>query len=197
MSKTLETTFKTRFWNYSPSSSSRSPFTKHRLTMVKTHKGLKVICQNSLDKIPGDGGVIKQPESSGNTDVIIVGAGVAGASLAYALAKDGRRVHILERDLAEPNRIVGEVLHPGGYLKLIELGLEGKFHIHCVEGIEAQQVSGYAIYMNDKSTRLYYPLGKFPSNVCGKSFHNGRFIQRMRNKASSLPKYDSFCRVGH
>lgn len=32
---------------------------------------------------------------------------------------------MIERDLKEPDRIVGELLQPGGYLKLIELGLEG------------------------------------------------------------------------
>lgn len=32
---------------------------------------------------------------------------------------------MIERDLNEPDRIVGELLQPGGYLKLIELGLEG------------------------------------------------------------------------
>ena len=33
---------------------------------------------------------------------------------------------MIERHLTEPDRIVGELLPPGGYLKLIELGLEGK-----------------------------------------------------------------------
>jgi hypothetical protein len=42
------------------------------------------------------------------------------------LLQDGRRVHVIERDLSEPDRIVGELLQPGGYLKLLELGLEGK-----------------------------------------------------------------------
>ena len=42
------------------------------------------------------------------------------------LSQDGRRVHVIERDLSQPDRIVGELLQPGGYLKLIELGLEGK-----------------------------------------------------------------------
>lgn len=42
------------------------------------------------------------------------------------LLQEGRRVHVIERDLSEPDRIVGELLQPGGYLKLIELGLEGK-----------------------------------------------------------------------
>ncbi|KAK8665202.1 hypothetical protein V6N13_005375 [Hibiscus sabdariffa] len=69
-------------------------------------------------------------EAVGTTEVIIVGAGVAGAALAYALGKDGRRVRVIERDLNGPNRVAGEVLMPGGYLKLIELGLEGSAHRH-------------------------------------------------------------------
>jgi len=43
--------------------------------------------------------------------------------------KDARRVHVIERDLREPDRIVGELLQPGGYLKLVELGLEGMYQI--------------------------------------------------------------------
>ncbi|XP_054794751.1 squalene monooxygenase SE1-like [Prosopis cineraria] len=120
--------------------------------------------------------------SSGKIDVIIVGAGVAGSALAHTLGKDGRQVHVIERDLSEPDRIVGELLQPGGYLKLIELGLED-----CVQEIDAQQVFGYALYKDGKNTRLPYPLEKFHSNVSGRSFHNGRFIQRMREKAASLP----------
>ncbi|XP_051124318.1 squalene epoxidase 1-like [Andrographis paniculata] len=119
---------------------------------------------------------------AGEDDVIIVGAGVAGAALAYTLGKDGRRVRVIERDLSEPDRIVGELLQPGGYLKLVELGLED-----CVEGIDAQRVKGYALFKDGRSTQLPYPLENFQSDVSGRSFHNGRFIQRMREKAASLP----------
>ncbi|KAK9990837.1 hypothetical protein SO802_025822 [Lithocarpus litseifolius] len=119
--------------------------------------------------------------SNSGTDVIVVGAGVAGAALAYTLGKDGRRVHVIERDLTEPDRIVGELLQPGGYLKLVELGLED-----CVEEIDAQRVLGYALFKEGKNTKLSYPLEKFHSNVAGRSFHNGRFIQRMREKAATL-----------
>ncbi|KAG2698882.1 hypothetical protein I3760_07G168400 [Carya illinoinensis] len=118
----------------------------------------------------------------GDVDVIIVGAGVAGSALAHTLGKDGRKVHMIERDLSEPDRIVGELLQPGGYLKLIELGLQD-----CVEDIDAQRVFGYALFKDGKNTRLSYPLEKFHSDVSGRSFHNGRFIQRMREKAASLP----------
>ncbi|KMT09877.1 hypothetical protein BVRB_6g128510 [Beta vulgaris subsp. vulgaris] len=120
--------------------------------------------------------------NSGEPDVIVVGAGVAGAALAYTLAKDGRRVHVIERDLSEPDRIVGELLQPGGYLKLIELGLED-----CVGNIDAQRVIGYGIFKEGKHIKLSYPLEQFHSDVAGRSFHNGRFIQRMREKAASLP----------
>ncbi|XVF61407.1 hypothetical protein PTKIN_Ptkin08bG0127100 [Pterospermum kingtungense] len=122
------------------------------------------------------------PENGSGDDVIIVGAGVAGAALAYTLGKDGRRVHVIERDLTEPDRIVGELLQPGGYLKLIELGLED-----CVNEIDAQRVLGYALFKDGKNARLSYPLKKFHADVAGRSFHNGRFIQRMREKAATLP----------
>lgn len=59
----------------------------------------------------------------------------------------------------------------------------------CVDEIDAQRVFGYALYKDGKNARLSYPLQKFDADVTGRSFHNGRFIQRMREKASSLPKY--------
>lgn len=36
---------------------------------------------------------------------------------------------MIERDLREPDRIVGELLQPGGYLKLVQLGLQGKITV--------------------------------------------------------------------
>ena len=36
--------------------------------------------------------------------------------------QEGRRILLLERDLSQPDRIVGELLQPGGYLKLKALG---------------------------------------------------------------------------
>lgn len=42
---------------------------------------------------------------------------------------------LLERDLSQPDRIVGELLQPGGYLVLKKLGLED-----CTENIDAVKV---------------------------------------------------------
>ena len=117
--------------------------------------------------------------------MIIVGAGVAGASLAYALGNEGRRVLLLERDLSEPVRIVGELLQPGGYLKLKELGLA-----HCVDGIDAQKVYGYAMYQDDGEALVGYPLEGRGDDVAGRSFHNGRFVMRLREAAKGCPNVD-------
>nr|ANG59903.1 squalene epoxidase 2 [Alisma plantago-aquatica subsp. orientale] len=130
---------------------------------------------SAAGNVPAQGG-------DADADVLIVGAGVAGAALAYTLGKDGRRVRVIERDLAQPDRIVGELLQPGGYLKLVELGLED-----CVEEIDAQRVHGYALFKDGRNTKVAYPLESFDSDVAGRSFHHGRFIQRLREKAASLP----------
>lgn len=58
--------------------------------------------------------------------MLIVGAGVLGSAMAAVLARDGRKVTVVERDLKEPDRIVGELLQPGGYRALQALGLEGQ-----------------------------------------------------------------------
>ena len=79
----------------------------------------------------------KPPPLSQVWDLIVVGAGVAGAAFAFQAGRDGRRVLLLERDLSQPDRIIGELLQPGGYLKLKELGLAG-----AVDGINAQKVGG-------------------------------------------------------
>lgn len=59
-------------------------------------------------------------------DVIIIGSGVAGSAMAAVLARDGRRVTVIERDMKEPDRIVGELLQPGGLRALKRLGLGSK-----------------------------------------------------------------------
>ena len=65
-------------------------------------------------------------------DVAIVGAGVAGSAAAHAFAKTGRRVVVIERDMSEPNRIVGELMQPGGVHQLEQLDLEHAMEV-CVE----------------------------------------------------------------
>ena len=71
-------------------------------------------------------------------EIIVIGAGIAGTALSYSLSHAGRKVLLLERDLSEPDRIVGELLQPGGVKALSKIGLED-----VLNGIDAVPVEGY------------------------------------------------------
>jgi squalene monooxygenase len=85
-------------------------------------------------------------------DVVVVGAGVFGCAVAYALANQGRSVLLLERWMREPDRIVGELLQPGGLAALQKLGLG-----HCVDDIDAVPCYGYHVLYHDNDAVLAYP----------------------------------------
>lgn len=85
-------------------------------------------------------------------DVVVVGAGVFGCAVAYALANQGRSVLLLERWMHEPDRIVGELLQPGGLAALEKIGLG-----HCVEGIDAIPCYGYHVLYHKDDAVLEYP----------------------------------------
>jgi squalene monooxygenase len=109
-------------------------------------------------------------------DVLIVGAGIAGSALAYALSQSSaqqRRIALLERSLAEPDRIVGELLQPAGVAFLDKLGLQG-----ALEGIDAIPVHGYAVVQDGRIVHIPYPDGRE-----GRSFHHGLFVQGLREHA--------------
>ncbi|KAG8515503.1 Squalene monooxygenase, partial [Galemys pyrenaicus] len=113
-------------------------------------------------------------------EVIIVGSGVLGSALAAVLSRDGRKVTVIERDLKEPDRILGEFLQPGGYHGLKELGLED-----TVEGIDAHVVNGYIIHDLDSKSEVQipFPLSEKNRVQSGRAFHHGRFIMSLRKAA--------------
>ncbi|KAI0739395.1 squalene monooxygenase [Daedaleopsis nitida] len=119
-------------------------------------------------------------------DILIVGAGIAGSALAHALSaaavdrKRPLRVCLLERSLAEPDRIVGELLQPGGIMALKKLGLED-----CLEGIDAIPTYGYCILLG--GTPVHIP---YPDKHEGRAFHHGRFIQTLRAKAKQAERVE-------
>ncbi|XP_016313737.1 squalene monooxygenase-like [Sinocyclocheilus anshuiensis] len=123
---------------------------------------------------------------SGQTEdpeVIIVGAGVLGSAMAAVLARDGRRVTVVERDMKEPDRIVGELLQPGGYRALRELGLED-----AVEGLDAHVVNGYVIHDLESRTEVEIPYPQQENSIQGgRAFHHGRFIMGLRRAVLAEP----------
>uniref|UniRef100_A0AAX7SUY5 Squalene monooxygenase n=1 Tax=Astatotilapia calliptera TaxID=8154 RepID=A0AAX7SUY5_ASTCA len=139
----------------------------------------------SLSRSPESLEVLKSSGSPGerDPDVVIVGAGVLGSAMAAVLARDGRSVTVVERDLKEPDRIVGELLQPGGYKALRELGLEGS-----VEGLDAHLVHGYVIHDIDSGAEVEIPYPEQEKNIhCGRAFHHGRFIMGLRRAAMAEP----------
>lgn len=117
------------------------------------------------------------------SDVLIVGAGILGCALAVALGKQGRSVILLESSLKEPDRIVGELLQPGGVQALEKLGLQD-----CLEGIDSIDVKGYWISYYGEPVRLDYPnFDPAAPPPVGRTFHHGRFVMKLREAAMACP----------
>ncbi|KAK5118414.1 hypothetical protein LTR62_002928 [Meristemomyces frigidus] len=142
----------------------------------------------------------KQRRLYHEADVVIVGAGILGCAVAVALGNQGRSVILLEKSLKQPDRIVGELLQPGGVAALEKLGLR-----ECLEEIDAVAVFGYDVIYYGEEVRIPYPANaqevgqdgtseKSQSDEVretrrtrpeGRSFHHGRFIKRLRDKAQA------------
>ena len=127
-------------------------------------------------------------ETHHDADVVVVGAGILGSAIATTLARQGRSVILLEKSLKQPDRIVGELLQPGGVAALKKLGLE-----ECLDDIDAITVHGYQVLYYGEPVMIPYPAekdeerlwqGKSPE---GRSFHHGRFVQRLREAAMREP----------
>ena len=110
----------------------------------------------------------------------IIGSGIAGSAMAHVMGLQSRDVVLIERQFSEPDRIVGELLQPGGLAALRELELGD-----CVEDIEAEVVHGYVVhYMrNGQSVALNYPKNEVGLIHTGRAFHHGRFVMNLRRAA--------------
>lgn len=116
-------------------------------------------------------------------DIVIVGAGILGCALAVTLGRQGRSVLLLESSMKEPDRIVGELLQPGGVQALEQLGLRD-----CLEEIDAIEVKGYYVSYHEDPVQLEYPKDT-PSSPAplGRAFHHGRFVMKLREAALDCP----------
>mmetsp|Transcript_57220 Transcript_57220/g.65539 ORF Transcript_57220/g.65539 Transcript_57220/m.65539 type:complete len:601 (-) Transcript_57220:1142-2944(-) len=104
-------------------------------------------------------------------DVVIVGGSVAGPTMAKALSDQGKKVLVVERALFEkPDRIVGELLQPGGINALTEIGME-----NCAVSI-GSTCTGYMV-VDDKGQHVSLP---FRQGCLGYSFHFGDFVNNLR-----------------
>jgi squalene monooxygenase len=118
-------------------------------------------------------------------DVIIVGASIAGPPLAIQLARQGRRVLVVESDLQRPDRIVGELLQPGGIAALRMMGLED-----CALSVGVP-CSGYVTRFENEWVQLPYEKG-----LRGVSFHFGDFVMQLRGRMQAFANTEECRRVG-
>ena len=149
---------------------------------------------------------ISPPPSGTHYDVIIVGGGVVGPALAYALSPASaiHKIHkissprrtlrtlrtlVIDSRLREPDRIVGELLQPGGVLALNQLGMAS-----VLENMEAVRAYGYCIVRPKSAPGASKGMSKFdnvhvpyPETYEGRSFHHGRFVQNLRRMAAGAP----------
>jgi squalene monooxygenase len=72
------------------------------------------------------------------------------------------------------------LLQPGGVEKLTEMKLE-----HLLEGIDAQKVDGYGLFLNKERIQLHYPQNT-EKVFQGRGFRYGKFISSIRNYIRSL-----------
>lgn len=152
---------------------------------------------------------IRGGNSNNDADIIVIGAGTAGASIAYALSKQGNSVVVVEKNMDIQDRIVGELLQPGGYEALRKLGLEScAFETNEAEcagtHVNSVRIDGYVILLNKGNEKvvaeLPYP-GRIPKTFAeyigyrrspngtrkphGVGFHNGLFVQKLREKCKA------------
>jgi len=62
-------------------------------------------------------------EASSSFDVIVIGGGLAGSSLAITLAREGANVLVIERERVFRDRVRGEVMAAWGTVEARLLGL--------------------------------------------------------------------------
>src|SRR5579862_42 len=86
-------------------------------------------------------------------DVVIVGAGPAGAVAATVLARAGARVRILDRAVFPRDKLCGDTVNPGTLAHLRGLGMAG--------AVDAQglPIDGMLLTGEDVAIRGRYPAG--------------------------------------
>ena len=109
-------------------------------------------------------------------DVAIVGAGVAGATLAAALGVRGYRTVVIEREKRPADRIVGELLQPGGVQELQRLGFGD-----WLDAVDALAVHGYALFRGETGFTIPYP-----GAAEGRTFRNADFVRHAREVLRGL-----------
>lgn len=122
-------------------------------------------------------------------DLCIVGAGMAGATIASYLGKKGKKIALIDRDFDYKDRIVAELLQPGAVTMLKKMNLG-----HCLEGIDAQAIFGYGLINKDEMFNISYhdDTTQNHSKENGVGLNSGLFLQNLRKEALQYHNVTAF-----
>ena len=87
-------------------------------------------------------------------DIIVVGGGLGGATLAKAMAEHGARVLVLERERRFKDRVRGEATWPWGVAELKPLGVYQVLIVTCACEVSGSIPTSEASVSNVEICRL-------------------------------------------
>ena len=105
--------------------------------------------------------------TEGNLDVLIVGAGPAGAVLSYLLSREGIPVTLIERHHDFDREFRGEILTPSGIEPFTQMGLEKQLN-----AVPHVKLDGIEFYANQKHLTTF----AFDKELFGK--YNPRWVSQ-------------------
>ena len=114
-------------------------------------------------------------------DVAIVGAGPTGSLCAFAHARQGARVALLEANPRASRRLAGEWLHPPAVRILRDIGVE-------VDGLpRSTEGKGFVVYPEDGSEAIVLP---YVGDSRGLACEHSLLVSRLREAIGNEPDVD-------
>ncbi len=114
--------------------------------------------------------------------IVIAGAGPAGAATALLLAQQGMKVTLIEKETAFDRVFRGEGLMPAGVAALIEMGLKETFEI-----IPARQLTSWDFYVgSQRRMRVIEPENE---GVATQIIDQGALLKAIVEKAQTATKF--------
>jgi len=120
-------------------------------------------------------------------DLVIIGGGIAGSSLAIAMARAGYDVVVLEKERKFRDRVRGEVVYPWGTAEVVRLGLFEDFTQGCGRvvhfdtdhiGGETHQPTRYPDVSPDRTSALSFPHPEMQEQLLNRAAEAGAEVYR-------------------
>lgn len=115
---------------------------------------------------------------------LIVGAGPAGATLAYLLAHRGVDVTLLERQLDFSREFRGEILMPSGAMAIEEMGLS-----EAMANVSSQVQESISVYLNGKRVFRQELTADTLQEAPFQAISQAEFLEMVVSEAGKSPRF--------